>query len=644
MGKSISHKIIENHLVEGEMITGNEIGIKMDQTLTHDVTGTMAYLGFERLEIPRVKTELSVSYVDHNLLQGDFKNADDHQYLQSIAEKYGIYFSRAGNGICHMIHYQRFGRPGKTLIGSDSHTTTTGAIGMLTMGAGGLDVAMAMAGEPIYIKMPKIVNVKLTGKLKPGVASKDIILELLRRLGVKGGLGKIFEYTGSGVKALDVTQRATITNMGAELGATSSIFPSDEVVHEFFIAQGREEDWIEVVPDEDAEYDEIIEINLSKLEPLVAKPHMPDNVVKAKELKNVKVNQVFIGSCTNASYSDISKAAKILEGKVVHPDVGLSVSVSSRQIFQMLARDGILEKLISSGARIMECGCGACVGIGQAPPTNGVSLRTSNRNFRGRSGTYDAFLYLASPEVAAATAITGRITDPREIFDVSQLEDIKEPKKYIIDDRMIIPPIEDGSDVEIIRGPNIKPMPINEALTNEIKANVAIKVEDNITTDDILPAGATFSSLRSNVPEIAKIVFGRRDPEFVDRAKKYGKSIIVGGENYGQGSSREHAALCPMYLGVKIVLAKSIARIHKNNLINYGILPLLFKNNEDYEKIDSGDEILIENVIEQIKRRKILIRNVTQNTDIEAVMDLSDRQVKVLIAGGQLAYVKDKNK
>jgi aconitate hydratase len=643
MGKTITEKILATHLVEGEMITGKEIGIKIDQTLTHDVTGTLAYLAFEALEIPKIKSELSVSYVDHNLLQVDYKNMDDHLFLQSTAAKFGLYLSRAGNGICHSVQYQRFAVPGKTLLGSDSHTTTTGGLGALTIGAGGMDVAMAMAGEPFYLKVPQVVNVKLTGRLNPGVAPKDIILELLRRVSVKGGLGKVMEYTGEGVKTLSVPDRATITNMGAEIGATSSIFPSDEVTYEFLKAQKREEVWTEIKPDVDAVYSETIEINLSELEPLIAKPDMPDNVSKVSELNNVKVNQVFIGSCTNASYTDIVKAARILKGKKVHPDVSLSIGAGTRQTLQELIRDGVIQDLITSGARIMECGCGACVGIGQAPNTNGVSVRTSNRNFKGRSGSLDAFVYLASPEVSAATAITGYITDPRKIIDADTLEDIVEPAEYFIDDTMFIAPPENSSEIEIYRGPNIKPLPLSTPLAEKVEADVVTKLEDNITTDDIIPAGSIFSSLRSNVPEISKITFGRIDPTFVERAKKLQKSIIVGGENYGQGSSREHAAIAPMYLGVKAVIAKSIARIHKANLINFGILPLIFKNKEDYALIEMGDTLVIEDAINQVMNKTVTVYNKTKNVKIETVIEVSDREANLLAAGGRFNYVKSKN-
>lgn len=644
MNKSITRKIIESHYISGRMVAGEEIAIKIDHTLTHDVTGTQAYLAFETLDIPRVKTEKSVSYIDHNLLYADNKNPDDHLYLQSIAKKYGLFLSRAGNGICHTVHFERFGIPGKTLLGSDSHTPTGGAIGMLSIGAGGLDVAMAMAGEPLYIKMPYVVNVNLKGSLKGGVSAKDVILEMLRRLSVKGGIGRVFEYTGEGLMHLNVFDRSTIANMGAELGATTSIFPSDEKVHQFFIHENREVDWVELYPDEDAEYDEVMEINLDVLEPLVAQPDMPDKVVKVSELKDIKVNQVFIGSCTNASYTDFVKVAKIMGNKVVNENVSLSIAPGSRQIFSMLLRDGIISKLVSSGARVLECGCGPCVGIGQAPNTGGISLRTSNRNFKGRGGTLDAYLYLASPEVAAATALTGYITDPRTIIDPSLLENIEEPKKYIVDDNMIIEPMENCEKVEIIRGPNIKPMPIKEPLEELLQARVVAKRGDNITTDDIIPANAQFSALRSNIPAISEITFGRIDPGFHLRAREYGKSIIVGGENYGQGSSREHAAIAPMYLGVKAVIVKSMARIHKNNLVNHGVLPLIFANINDYDDIEQSDELCIENAISQVQEKKVKVLNKTKNTFFMTIVDLTDREVELIIAGGQLRFVQSKNK
>ena len=646
MFMNITKKILKGRLVEGELFPGKEIGLRIDQTLTHDVTGTLAYLAFESLEIPRVKTKFSISYIDHNLLQIDHKNMDDHLYLQTTAKKYGVYFSRAGNGICHSIQYQRFAVPGETLLGSDSHTTTSGALGTFCIGAGGMDVAMAMAGEPFFMKMPEIINLRLKGRLQPGVAPKDVILEILRGMSVKGGLGKVLEYSGDGIKHLSVPDRATITNMGAELGATSSIFPSDEVTRIFLRRQKRESAWVEILPDEKARYDGVLEIDLDQLEPLVAKPDMPDNVEKVKDCKNIKVNQVFIGSCTNASYSDIAKAAVILEGKTVHPDASLSIGACTRQTFQELIRDGVIQKLITAGARIMECGCGACVGIGQAPNSGGVSVRTSNRNFKGRSGTLDAMVYLTSPEVAAATAVTGYLTDPREGFDLSGLAEIQEPDEYLVDDRLIIAPATSSefSQIRVIKGPNIKPLPVNSELSDRIEVKVVSKLGDNITTDDIIPAGSVFSSLRSNIPEISKITFGRIDPQFVDRAKALQCSFIIGGENYGQGSSREHAAIAPMYLGVKAIMAKSIARIHQANLINFGVLPLLFVNEKDYSKVEEGDLLVIENLIDQVKNKNVKVVNRTRSCEIDTRLDISDREAMLLIAGGRLNYVRKKNK
>ena len=642
--QTLSEKILVSHLVGGEMKPGEEIAVRIDHTLTHDVTGTMAYLGFEALEIPRVKADLCVSYVEHNLVQGDFKNMDDHKYLQTIAAKYGLVYSRAGNGICHTLHFHRFGVPGKTLLGSDSHTPTGGAIGMLTLGAGGLDVALAMAGEPFYLKMPEIVEVRLAGKRKPGVAAKDVILELLRRLTVKGGLGKILEYTGPGLADLDISERSTIANMGAEVGATTSIFPSDATVKEFFTAQGREAEWLPLEADPGARYSETLAVNLDELDPMVACPHMPDNVKKIKDLPKTKVDQVCVGSCTNASYADIAKVAMILDGKTVHPDVSFSVAAATRQILEMLIRDGYVQKLIASGARLLECGCGACVGLGQAPGTGMVSVRTSNRNFKGRSGTFDAEVYLASPEVAAATALLGYIAEPSAVMDPTAYASLKDPGSFVVDDRMFILPPEDGSGVEICRGPNIKPMPINEPLAQRVAAAVAIKLPDNVTTDDITPAGASFSALRSNVPAISEITFGRVDPTFVPRIKELGKGFVVGGENYGQGSSREHAAIAPMYLGVKAVIAKSLARIHKANLVNYGVLPLVFDDKAAYDGIDQGDELVIDNAPAQVLSRTVTIRNATKGTEFAASLELSDRELEVLIAGGNLTYVKNKAK
>lgn len=641
MTLNMTQKLIKNHLVSGNMIPGEEIYIKIDQTLTHDITAVMAYLAFEALDIPKVKTEVSVSYIDHNLLQVDSKVPDDHLYLQSIAKKYGLYLSRAGNGICHMVHYSRFGKPGNSLLGTDSHTPTGGALGMLAIGAGGMDVATAMAGLPLRLKMPKVVKVELKGKLNPQCSAKDVILEMLRRLTVKGGIGKVYEYVGEGVKTLTVAQRATIANMGAELGATTSVFPSDDEVRRFLKAQGRESDYKELFPDEGCSYDEYMEINLSEIQPMVACPHMPDNVKLVKEMKDVKVDQVFIGSCTNGSYSDIKKAAAVLDGRVVNENVSLTVSVGTKQILQMLIEDGTISKLLSAGARLLECACGPCTGIGQAAPTNGISVRTSNRNFKGRGGTPDAKLYLVSPEVAAATAITGYLTEPSEVCDVNKLADITEPDEYIIDDKMLIKPIEgDTSNVEIIRGPNIKPLPIPEPIESTLSAPISLKTGDNITTDDITPANANFSAMRSNIPLISEYAFSRYDKDFVARAKEYGKSIIIGGENYGQGSSREHAAICPMYLGVKAVIAKSMARIHKNNLINHGVLPLIFEDVKDYDNLEQGDVLEITNCEEQIRNKKVKVYNKTKGTYFIALLELSDDEVEVFLAGGQLRYIK----
>ncbi len=642
--QTLTEKIISSRMVGGTMKTGQEIALRMDQTLTHDVTGTMGYLAFETLGIPRVKTELSVSYIDHNLVQGDFKNMDDHKYLQSIAQKYGIVLSRAGNGICHTLHFHRHAIPGKTLLGSDSHTPTIGAVGMLAIGAGGLDVALAMAGEPFFLKMPEVVEVRLTGKRKPGVTAKDVILELLRRMSVKGGLGKILEYTGPGLAEFDISERSTIANMGAELGATTSIFPSDNAVKAFFKAQQREKDWVGMEADKGAVYGSLIEVNLSELEPLVACPHMPDNVVRVKDLPRTKVDQVFIGSCTNAAYADLAKAATILEGKTVHPDVSFSVSAGTHQMLEMLMRDGHMQKLIAAGARLMECSCGACVGLGQAPSSGAVSVRTSPRNFKGRSGTFDANVYLASPEVAAASALLGYIAEPAEAMDPARYASFRDPDSYIINDNMFLQPPADGSKVEIIRGPNIKPMPISDPMPQRVEASVAIKRPDNVTTDDIIPAGATFSALRSNVPAISEITFGRVDPEFVGRIKKLGTGFIVGGENYGQGSSREHAAIAPMYLGIKAVLAKSLARIHKANLVNFGVVPLIFADKTAYDGIDQGDVLVMENLPDQVRSRKVTVRNKTKGTSFDMLVELSDREVEVIIAGGNLTYVKNKSK
>lgn len=642
MGLTLTEKILKNHIVDGEFVKGQEIGIKIDQTLTQDATGTMAYLEFEAMGIPRVRTEKSVAYIDHNTLQSGFENADDHRFIGSIAKKHGIYFSRPGNGICHQVHLERFGIPGKTLIGSDSHTPTGGGIGMIAIGAGGLDVAVAMGGGAYYITYPKIVKVELTGKLPDWVAAKDVILEVLRRMSVKGGVGKVIEYCGEGVKTLSVPERATITNMGAELGATTSIFPSDEVTLEFLKAQNRAEVWTPLSADEDAVYDEYLEINLSELEPMVACPHSPDNVKKVSELGKMKIDQVCIGSCTNSSLMDMSKVAYILNGKTVNPDVSLSIAPGSKQVLNMIAKNGMLSSMIDAGARILESACGPCIGMGQSPNSAGISLRTFNRNFEGRSGTKDGQIYLVSPEVAAASAITGYLTDPREL---GSMPEFLMPSRFEINDNMVVEPAsaEDADSVEILRGPNIKPFPVTKPLENEISCKCSLKVEDNITTDHIMPAGAKILPLRSNIPAISKHCFTVCDPEFPDRAESLGSGIIVGGANYGQGSSREHAALAPLHLGVKAVLTKSFARIHRANLINAGILPLNFVNEEDYAKIDLMDDLVIENVIDCIKDGKTLtVKNLTKNTEIPVTCELSDRAIEIVLAGGLLSYTKSK--
>lgn len=638
---NLTQKIISAHLVSGKMIAGEEIGIKIDQTLTQDATGTMAYLQFEAMGIPKVKTDLSVSYVDHNTLQTGFENADDHRFLQSIAAKYGINFSPAGNGICHQVHLENFGTPGQTLIGSDSHTPTAGGIGMLSFGAGGLDVACAMAGQPFYITMPKIVRVNLLGNLKPWVSAKDIILELLRRLTVKGGRGKIFEFSGPGLKTLSVPERATITNMGTELGATTSIFPSDEITKEFLKMEKRGSDWKLLTADKDASYDEEIVIELGTLEPMIALPHSPDNVKKVKELKKIKVQQVAIGSCTNSSVADLLMVAKVLKGKKIHPDVSLVISPGSRQVMTMLAKDGALSDILESGARILECSCGPCIGMGQAPSSGAVSLRTFNRNFEGRSGTKDAQVYLCSPQVAVASALTGEITDPSKFF-LKKLS-IKLPKVFLVDDKAIFPPSKSPKKVEIIRGPNIKPLPEFMPLENKINADVLLKLEDNISTDHILPAGAKILPLRSNLPAISEYTFAAVDKDFVKRAKESGSGIIVASENYGQGSSREHAALAPRYLGVKAVITKTFARIHLANLINFGILPLTFANPADYALISVGDKIELSNLIDTLKTGKdIKAQIIGKNIEIILKYSLTERQKELIFAGGLLNWIKNK--
>jgi len=641
VGLNLAQKIIKEHLVSGEMKPGSEIAIRIDQTLTQDSTGTMAYLQFEAMGIPRVKTKKSVAYIDHNTLQAGFENADDHKYIQTVTSKHGIYFSKPGNGICHQVHLERFGVPGMTLLGSDSHTPTGGGIGMLAIGAGGLDVAVAMGGGPYYMMMPKVCRVVLNGALKPWVTAKDIILEVLRRLSVKGGVGKVIEYAGEGIKSLTVPERATITNMGAELGATTSIFPSDEVTKEFLKAQGRENDWVELKPDEDAQYDEEIVIDLNELEPLAAQPHSPDNVAKVKEIGKIKVDQVAIGSCTNSSYMDMMKVAAILKGKKVHPDVSLVIAPGSKQVLTMLAQNGALADMVAAGARILESACGPCIGMGQAPATDAVSLRTFNRNFEGRSGTKSAKVYLVSPEIAAASAITGVLTDPRELGDAPE---VSMPEKFVIDDSMVLAPAPEGADVEVVRGPNIKPFPVNKALEDKVCGKALIKVGDNITTDHIMPSNAKLLPFRSNVPYLAEFCLTPCDPDFPKRAKENGGGFIIGGSNYGQGSSREHAALAPLQLGVKGVIAKSFARIHMANLINSGIIPMTFENEADYDDIDMNDELVIENAREQIKNgSSIVVKNVTKGKDIKVNVSLSQRQVEMILAGGLLNYTRQQN-
>ena len=641
MGLTLTEKILKDHVVDGEFIKGQEIGIKIDQTLTQDATGTMAYLEFCAIGIPRVKTERSVAYIDHNTLQSGFENADDHRFIGSVAKKHGIYFSRPGNGICHQVHLERFGAPGKTLIGSDSHTPTGGGIGMIAIGAGGLDVAVAMGGGAYYITYPKIVKVNLTGKLGDWSAAKDVILEVLKRLSVKGGVGKVIEYCGEGVKTLSVPERATITNMGAELGATTSIFPSDEITLEFLKAQGRADVWKELSADADAVYDEELTINLSEIKPAAACPHSPDNIKSIEELGSMKIDQVCIGSCTNSSYQDMMKVAHILKGKTVHPDVSLSIAPGSKQVLGMLAENGALYDMIDAGARILESACGPCIGMGQSPNSGGISLRTFNRNFEGRSGTKDGQVYLVSPETAAASAIAGVLTDPRTLGAEPVIE---MPEAFKVNDNMIEPPVaeSDMDSVEILRGPNINPYPDTAPLNDKIECECSLKVGDNITTDHIMPAGAKILPLRSNIPKISEHCFAVCDEKFPERAKSLGSSIIVGGSNYGQGSSREHAALAPLYLGVKIVITKSFARIHRSNLINAGILPFTFVNEADYDKISQGDVLSCDGLIESIKAGKnITVKNVTTGESYECMCELSDRAKDIVIAGGLLDYTRE---
>lgn len=645
MGLTLAQKLIKSHLVEGEMISGQEIGLKIDQTLTQDATGTMAYLEFEAMGVDRVKTERSVAYIDHNTLQTGFENADDHRYIQTVTKKHGIYFSRPGNGICHQVHLERFGIPGKTLIGSDSHTPTGGGIGMLAMGAGGMDVAVAMGGGTYYIPMPTMTRINLTGYLKPWVSAKDVILEVLRRMTVKGGVGKIIEYGGEGVKTLSVPERATITNMGAELGATTSIFPSDEITLAFLKAQDRADDWTEILPDPDAQYDEVIDIDLCALEPMAACPHMPDKVKTTEEIGKIKVDQVAIGSCTNSSFVDMMKVAKILKGKTVCPTVSLCIAPGSKQVLNMLAMNGALGDMIGAGARILESACGPCIGMGQSPNSGGISLRTFNRNFEGRSGTKDAGIYLVSPEVAAASALTGYLTDPR---DLGEAPTVEMPEHFTINDNMIEPPAgpEEAASIEVLRGPNIKPFPKTEPLPESITAKAVLKVGDNITTDHIMPAGAKILPYRSNIPHLSQFCFGVCDESFPERIKAEGKGIIIGGANYGQGSSREHAALVPLYLGVKAVITKSFARIHVANLVNAGILPFTFANEADYDRIDQMDQLELADIRTAMENNTpVVLKNLTKNEEYPLdASHLSARQRAMLLCGGLLDYTRESNK
>lgn len=649
MAKNLSRKILEAHLAKpSEMIPGEEIYLKVDQTLTHDINAVMTYLAFEQIGLERTQVETSVSYLDHNLLYLDYKTPDDHIYLQSVAKKYGVYVSRPGNGICHAVHVARFGAPGKLSMGGDSHTPHGGSIGMMCIGVGGMDVATAMTGVPMRLKMPQIIRVNLIGKLKAGCSAKDVILEMLRRNTVKGGLGKIYEYTGPGTLELEVEDRVTIANMGAELGATSSIFPADDLVRRFMKAQGREDEFVPMEADEGCEYDGEITIDLSSLEPLIACPHQPDNVTTIRQVEKKKVQQVLIGGCTNGSYKDIARAALVLKGHHVHEDVSCTCAVSSKQIYKQLMRDGYIEMLMDAGVRMLELACGPCCAIGQSPATDGVAVRTTNRNFKGRAGNPTAKVYLVSPESAAACAITGTFSTAEEILgeSVRILETIREPEEYPIDDSQLIPPLpqEDAAKVEIIRGPGIAPLPIPDAPEHHLECKVSLKTVDNITTDDITPASAEFSSMRSNIPLMSQYCYCRYDPDFAARAKELGKSIIIGGENYGQGSSREHAAINPMYLGVKAVIAKSMARIHKGNLVNHGIIPMLFADPADYDRIDQMDELEIDGLRDQIAERRVLVMDKTKGFSFEAVLDLSDSELEVILCGGQLRYLKEELK
>ncbi len=638
MAGTLTEKIIADHIVDGQMATGEEIALRIDQTLTQDATGTMAYLQFEALGIDRVRTELSVSYVDHNTLQTGFENADDHRYLQSVAARYGVHFSRPGNGICHQVHLERFGVPGRTLLGSDSHTPTGGGIGMIAIGAGGLDVAAAMAGEPFYLNMPQVVAVRLTGQLTGWATAKDVILEVLRRLTVKGGVGKVFEYFGPGVATLSVPERATITNMGAELGATTSLFPSDDRTRDFLAAQRRPELWTMLAADEDARYDDTIDIDLASLKPMVAQPHMPDEVVPVREIAGLSVDQVCIGSCTNSSLKDLMTVAAILKGHTVNPGTSLVISPGSRQVEEMLARNGALADLLAAGARVLEPSCGPCIGMGQSPSSGSVSVRTFNRNFKGRSGTADAGIYLVSPEVSALAAIHGQFVDAAELPAPPQVD---LPSEFTVDDSMIIAPVADSTHVEIVRGPNIKPIPLRDPLPESMSVTVLLKAGDNITTDDIMPAGAKILPLRSNIPAISEHVFEGLDPDFASRAQASGPGVVVGGENYGQGSSREHAALAPMYLGVQAVLACSFARIHKANLVNFGIIPLVISA-DAYAQLEQGSVLSIDGVRASIERSEPLAATTAEGVAVKLSYDLSDREREILLAGGRLNYIRSR--
>ena len=643
MGSTIAQKIIAAHLVSGSMQVGEDIGLRIDQTLTQDATGTMAYLEFEAMGVPRVKTERSVAYIDHNTLQSGFENADDHKFIQSVAKKHGIYFSKPGNGICHQLHLERFGVPGKTLIGSDSHTPTGGGIGMLAFGAGGMDVAVAMGGGEYHITMPKMMKINLTGRLSPWVSAKDVILAVLQKLSVKGGVGRIIEYAGEGVKTLSVPERATITNMGTELGATTSIFPSDEITKAFLEAQGRGDCWVELKPDEDAVYDEVMDLDLSALEPLAACPHSPDAVKSVGELGPIHIDQCCIGSCTNSSYLDMMRVASILKGKTVHPDVDLTIGCGSKQVYNMLALNGALADIIAAGARVLECTCGPCIGMGQSPRSGGVSLRTFNRNFEGRSGTADGQVYLVSPETAAASALAGVLTDPRTLGDY---EPIALPEQFLINDNMILPPAPESEmdQVEIQRGPNIKPFPVSQALPESIEKKAILKVGDNITTDHIMPAGAKILPFRSNIPYLSQFCFGVCDKEFPERCKAAGGGIIIGGSNYGQGSSREHAALVPLYLGVKAVVAKSYARIHCANLANAGLIPLQFNDEADYDKIDQMDDLCLPHIRKELEQgTDVTMQDLTKGVEFRQTAMLTPRERQMVLAGGLLNYTKERN-